>query len=101
MRARDVPQDLYYLAERPSGIMFCDKRLKTRQARRFEKRFGPRLKKVIAAAVAKDGAAWAPGQIVVVPCENTTKQAADKMLSNFDLELRRFEARYGISSEVR
>ena len=101
MRAREVPQDLYYLAQRPSGIMFCDKRLKARQNRRFEERYGLRLTKVIAAEVAKDGLGWAPDDIVVLPCEVTTKQAADKLLINFDIELRRFEARYGLSGEAR
>lgn len=101
LREREVPQDLYYLAQRPSGIMFCDKRLKARQTRRFEERYGLRLKKVIAAEVASNGFGWAHDDIVVLPCEVTTKLAADKMLSDFDIELRRFEARYGLNIEVR
>lgn len=101
LRAREVPQDLYYVVQRPSGIMFCDQRLKARQARRFEERYGLRLKRVIAAQVAKEGLGWAPDDIVMLTCEATSKRAADKMLSGFEIDLRRFESRYGLSAEVR
>jgi hypothetical protein len=100
-RAREVPKELYYLAQRPSGIMFCDQRLKARQTRRFEERYGLRLKRLIAAEEAKDGLGWAPDDIVMLTCEATSKRAADKMLSGFEIDLRRFESRYGLSAEVR
>lgn len=97
-RERVVPVDLYYLAQKPSGIMFCDSRLGRRQAERFDKRYGFRLKNVIAAETAKNGLGWKPDEIVVLPCYQTTRRDADEMLEAFDLDLRKFEERHGLGS---
>lgn len=57
-QAFEMPKDLFYLVQSPSGTMFCDKGLKRRQARRFDKRYGSRVNRLASVIAAREGLGW-------------------------------------------
>jgi hypothetical protein len=95
-QAGTMPKDLFYLAQRPSGTMFCDNRIQRQQGARFDKRYGPRLNRLAKIVVARDGLGWTANEIVVTPCYTITRRQAATMLNDFERDLRAFELRYGL-----
>lgn len=96
-----IPQDLFYLAERPSGTMLCNKTQRQRQTKAFDKRYGARFNILILAARARDGLGWSPDDVLLTPCYRFSQKRAQKMLDAFEGELSGYEARYGLTPTVR
>jgi hypothetical protein len=56
-QATRIPKGLFYLAEQPSGAMFCNDVLSKRQERLFDARFGVRYNRLVAVVSEREGLA--------------------------------------------
>lgn len=99
--ATTIPKDLFYLAARPSGTMFCNKKLKERQNRAFDKRFGKRFNRLVVAVTSREGLSWSSDDVVLTPCYLYSQNQAVGMLDDFEGELSAYERRFGLSPNVR
>lgn len=99
--ASQVPKNLFYLASRPSGTMFCEKAQKRRQIKAFDRRFGKRFNRLIDVVRLREGLGWSPDDIVVAPCYRPSQEQAMRMLDDFEIELSAYEKRFGLASNVR
>lgn len=100
-QASRIPKDLFYLAEQPSGIMFCNDGLSKSQERLFDARFGIRYNRLVAVVSEREGLGWEPDDMIVTPCRNLNRQAADALLDQFEEKLSSYEDRYGLNSNGR
>ena len=99
--ASQVPKDLFYLASKPSGTMFCEKAQKRRQTKAFDKRFGKRFNKLVDVVRKRDGLGWSGDEIIVTPCYRPSHEQAKIMLDDFESELSAYEKRFKLASNVR
>lgn len=100
-RGFQIPMNLFYLAQLPSGTMFCEKARKLRQTRKFDKRYGIRFNKLIEVVREREGLGWPPDQVITTPCYRSSQKSAEAMLDDFELDLGAYEVRYGLDVSVR
>ena len=100
-----VPSEVYWASYRASGAKLCNRSLREDQERRFDKRFGSRVSKLISAIAAK-GDKKSQDDELIVPSgciAYRDRQAARKVLSraldDFEPILAEMERRYGISNQ--
>lgn len=95
-----IPRDLFFLARRPNGTMFCDKTLQRQQKREFDKRYGDRFSKLAEVVRRREGLGWDSDEIVTTPCFRMSRRMARSLLDEFDHDLKAYEARYGLGEDV-
>ena len=95
-----IPRDLFYLAQQPSGTVFCDKTLRRRQNREFDKRYGDRFSRLVKVVREREGLGWKPDEIITTPCLRLPRKLARSLLDQFEHDLRAYEARYGLENGV-
>jgi hypothetical protein len=96
-----VPRDLFYLAQVPSGTMFCDKALRSQQNREFDRRYGERFGRLIKVVTEREGLGWKPDEIITTPCLRLPRKQAWSLLDQFGKDLYSYEVRYGLRANVR
>lgn len=99
-----VPGEVYWATYRASGAKLCDQTLRQDQERKFNKRFGGRVSKLIAVIRAKeDGQSRGDDLIVTSSClafanPDSATSALSRALDDFGPTLDAMERRYGITS---
>jgi hypothetical protein len=103
----EIPTDVFYLADLPSGSGFCDKAQARRQRAAFDKRYGARFNRLVEVAKSREEGkspkelGWDPDDIIVGSCHRITGAHARRLLNDFDTTLIVYEKRYGLASRVR
>ena len=81
--------------------MFCDKALRRRQNREFDRRYGERFGRLIKVVRERDGLGWKPDEIITTPCLRLPSKQARSLLDQFGKDLYAYEVRYGLRADVR
>lgn len=96
-----IPKDLFYLAQKPSGVMACDNTLRRQQNREFDRRYGRRFNRLVEVISAREGLGWQPDDIILVPCFSLSQEKAGPLLDQFGRDLRAYQDRYGLRPDPR
>jgi len=96
-RPSQMPQFLFEAMRFPSGSQLCDKRMKRRQARAFDKRYGQRVLRLANAIGSTQNSGWSQGATARSACVKLSRKDLEQALDGFDWTLTGFEDHYGLS----
>lgn len=103
-RPGTIPHVLYSLARLPSGYSVCDKSIRMKQLKRFNKLYASRFSRLSSYISREDGLGWDPGDVVVSSCINIKhKDAKNRMRaleSQFVEDIKSLELKYVPRSEL-
>ncbi|MXP27450.1 hypothetical protein GRI58_01265 [Porphyrobacter algicida] len=100
-----VPSEVYWASYRASGAKLCNHNLRENQERRFDKRFGRRVSKLISAIAAKgdkksqDDELIVPSGCIAYRDRQAVRKGLSRTLDDFEPILVEMKRRYGISEQ--